>query len=166
MKTKIYIFLFFILFSGLSFGQTSGNGTVNLKISFSKDISLDHIDVYYIEDNGSSFENLNYIKDSSDNTLNIKGSHHWWGAPSFPTLVFSYPQKDKIFIFYLISSYAPPYQENEFNKKILFSFETPNAHINYNEGILKVDYVAKGFSLNFRNGINEMIKIKAEKGEE
>src|SRR5690606_6655176 len=166
MKTKIYIFLFFILFSGLSFGQTSGNGTVNLKVSFSKDMSLDHIDVYDIEDNGSRFENIKYIKYSSDNTLNIIGSHHWWGAPSFPTLVFSYPQKDKIFIFYLISSYAPPYQENEFNKKILFSFETPNAHINYNEGILKVDYVAKGFSLNFRNGINEMIKIKAEKGEE
>lgn len=166
MKIKTYILTFFMLLSGFAFGQTSGSGTVNLKISFSKDISLDDIDVYYIEDNGSQFETINYIKDSSDNTLNIKGFHHWWGAPSFPTLVFSYPQKDKIFLFYLISSYAPPYQKNEFNEKILFSFETPNAYISYNEGILKVDYIAKGFSLNFRNGLNEMIKIEAEKEEE
>src|SRR5699024_3179546 len=118
----------------------------------------------YIEDNGSRFENISYTKNDADNTLNIKGYHHWWGAPSFPTIVFSYPQKDKVFMFYLVSSYSPPYVKNKFNEKILFSFDRPNVQISRNnKGNFKVDHISKGYSLTFSHGINEMIKIKSKR---
>lgn len=91
---KNLIILISILISTQSFGQTSGGGSVDLKIFFEKEISIQNIDVYYIEDNGSRFENITYIKNDPDNTLNIKGYHHWWAAPSFPTIVFRYIQND------------------------------------------------------------------------
>lgn len=102
-----------------------------------------------------------YTKDNNDNTLNIKGYHHWWGTPSFPIIVFSYPQKDKIFMFYLVSSYSSPYVEHNFNKKILFSFNTPNVHIyrNKEDGTFEVDYIGKEFYSGTRTSINELIKI-------
>lgn len=167
MKTKLFKLLFLVSLSHFAFGQTNGSGTVNLKITFDKEISIKDIDVYYVKDDGSDFKNMYYTKDNSDNTFNIKGYHHWWGAPSFPIIVFSYPQKDKIFMFYLVSSYSPPYVEDKFNKKILFSFNTPNIHIDTKkeDGTFEVDYIGKGFYFGSRTSINELIKINMNNAE-
>ncbi|RRJ92891.1 hypothetical protein [Flavobacterium macacae] len=167
MKTKLSIILFLISLSHFAFGQTNGSGTINLKIAFDKEISIKDIDVYYVKDDGSDFKNMYYTKENTDNTLNIKGYHHWWAAPSFPIIVFSYPQKDKTFMFYLVSSYSPPYVEDKFNKKILFSFNTPNVHIyrNKEDGAFEVDYIGKGFYFGSRTSINELIKIEMNNAE-
>lgn len=153
---KNLIIFISILITNCVFGQSSGGGTINLKIFFEPEISIENIEVSYVKDDGSRFENINYIKNVSDNTINIIAEHYWWGAPSFPTLVFNYPQRYMTDTFYLTSSYAPPYQENNFNKEIIFSFSTQNADINYMEGNLEVHYISKDI---FINGLNEMIKI-------
>lgn len=162
MKTKLCIILFLISLSHFAFGQTNGSGTINLKIAFDKEISINDIEVYYVKNDGSDLKNMYYTKDNNDNTLNIKSYHYWWGVPSFPIIVFSYPQKDKIFMFYLVSSYSSPYVEHNFNKKILFSFNTPNVHIYRNKegGAFEVDYIGKGFYSGTRTSINELIKIE------
>ena len=140
---KNLIILILILITNCVLGQSSGGGTINLKIFFQPEISIEDIEVSYIKDDGSSFESIDYIKNVSDNTINIIAEHYWWGAPSFPTLVFNYPQRYMTDTFYLTSSYAPPYQENNFNKEIIFSFATQNADINYMEGNLEVHYISK-----------------------
>lgn len=153
---KNLIILILILITNCVLGQSSGGGTINLKIFFQPEISIEDIEVSYVKDDGSRFESIDYIKNVSDNTINIVAEHYWWGAPSFPTLIFNYSLKYKTYTFYLTSSYAPPYQEINFKKEIIFSFATPNADINYKEGNLEVNYISKDI---FVNGLNEIIKI-------
>lgn len=53
MKIKLCIILFLISLSHFAFGQTNGSGTINLKITFDKEISINDIEVYYVKNDGS-----------------------------------------------------------------------------------------------------------------
>ena len=44
---KNLIILISILITHFTFGQTNGGGTINLKISFEKDISIENIEVFF-----------------------------------------------------------------------------------------------------------------------
>lgn len=165
MKTKLYTLVLLLSLSHFAFGQTSGGGSIALKIFFDKEIFIGNVNVFYFDDNGSQLEDVTFVRNIADNSLVIKGNHSWWAAPTFPTIIFEYPEKDRTFMFYLISPYSPPYVEDKFNEKILFSFKNPNAEIsrtNSNGINFKVDYRSNGFSLNFNNRINELIKIRSK----
>lgn len=161
MKTKLNIFFFFLSLSHFAFGQTNDGGLINLKITFDKDISVEHIEVFYSQTDRSKFNEIHFETDTSSNSLILKADHEWWAAPSFPTIIFSSQKEDKIYMFYLVSS-SLPYIKYDFNKKIMFSFNTPNVHIyrNKEDGAFEVDYIGKGFYYGSRTSINELIKIE------
>lgn len=161
MKTKLFTFLFLISLSYFAFGQTNDGGLINLKITFDKDISVEHIEVFYSQTDRSKFNEIHFETDTSSNSLILKADHEWWAAPSFPTIIFSSQKEDKIYMFYLVSS-SLPYIKYDFNKKIMFSFNTPNVHIyrNKEDGAFEVDYIGKGFYYGSRTSINELIKIE------
>lgn len=149
MKLKTYIYAFFILLSGMIFGQSSGSGSVNFKVSFDKKISIKDLEVFYFEKNCHTY--IDYEIDEFSNSLILKGSIEWWGRPTFPTIVFSYPQKDRFFMFYLFSN-GQPYEEHNFKEKIFFSFDSPNALIKLfypdkNSMAYKIEYGGKNFLL-------------------
>jgi hypothetical protein len=159
---KNLIILILALITNFAFGQTNDSGTINLKISFEKDISVENIEVFYSLQESSKFNEINYEIDTSSNSIILKGNHEWWASPAFSTFVFNYQQKDKIFMFYLASSF-PPYIKYNFDKKIVFSFETPNVHIRHNKGIFELDYIDKGsYISHYIAPTNELIKIKNE----
>jgi hypothetical protein len=158
---KNLIILISILIANFTFGQTNGGGTINLKISFEKDISIENIEVFFSSEENSKFNKINYEIDTFSNSIIIKGNHEWWGNLSFPTFVFSYQQNDKIFMFYLASS-LPPYIEYNFDKKIVFSFEVPNVHILNNKATFELNYIGKGHDFKYISPVNELMKIKNE----
>lgn len=161
-KMKNLLILIALLLTNFTFGQTSGGGKINLKVSFEKDILVEDIDVFYSSKNNSMFNEINYEIDTFSNSIIIKGDHEWWNAPVFPTFIFSYQQNDKIYMFYLASS-SPPYIVYNFEKKIVFSFEVPNVHITNNNGTFELKFVGKGSDFINIYAVNELIKIKNEK---
>lgn len=156
---KNLLILIALLLTKFTFGQTSGGGTINLKVSFEKDILVEDIDVFYSSKNNSMFNEINYEIDTFSNSIIIKGDHEWWNVPVFPTFIFSYQQNDKIYMFYLASS-SPPYIEHNFDKKIVFSFEVPNVHVINNKGTFEQKFVGKGYDFINIYAVNELIKIK------
>lgn len=158
---KNLLILITLLITNFTFGQTSGSGTINLKISFEKDISVKNMEVFYSSQDYSKFNEINYEIDTHSNSIILKGNHKWWASPEFPTFVFNYPQKDKNFMFYLASAF-PPYIEYNFDKKIVFSFETPNVHIQHFLGNFELIFIGKGRYIEYIAPINELIKIKNE----
>lgn len=164
MKTKLYIFLVLLSLSHFAFGQTNGGGTINLKVTFDEDIYVENLEVFYSQRDGSKFNEIYFETDTSSNSLILKADHEWWASPSFPTIVFSCQKKEKIYMFYLVSS-STPYVKYNFNKKIIFSFNSPNVHIyrNNKDGNFEVDYIGKGFYFGSGTSINELIKINPKK---
>jgi len=164
MKTKLYIFLVLLSLSHFAFGQTNGGGTINLKVTFDEEIYVENLEVFYSQRDGSKFNEIYFETDTSSNSLILKAHHEWWASPSFPTIVFSCQKKEKICMFNLVSS-STPYVKYNFNKKIIFSFNSPNVHIyrNNKDGNFEVDYIGKGFYFGSRTSINELIKINPKK---
>ena len=164
MKTKLYTLVLLLSLSHFAFGQTNGGGTINLKVIFDEEIYIENLEVFYSQRDGSKFNEIYFETDTSSNSLILKADHEWWASPFFPTIVFSCQKEDKIYMFYLVSS-STPYVKYNFNKKIIFSFNSPNVHIyrNNKDGNFEVDYIGKGFYFGSRTSINELIKINPKK---
>ncbi len=151
MKPKHYILTFFILFSGLAFGQASGSADFSFNVKFEKDIPLEEIEIFYFNKGGNNFTKINYKLNISDNEIELFGNHHFIVGAGFPLIVFSHKGKmiyettneetETLNLFYLIIKRDTFHKDDEdFNKELKFSKEKPNVIVGFENVRGKIIY--------------------------
>src|SRR5690554_6401550 len=173
MKIKPYILTFFILLSGVVFGQRSDGNIFSFKVKFERDIPVAEIEVFYTEYQNMSYNEFGEINDMVNietNEIELYGSNVWISGNNsyFPIIIFIHSELKEYnklnnnieqrltnTLYYFINeSYS---FEEEFNKEILFrKFDTfSEYYININP-TREIEYVRQGPSNLF---LNSIIKI-------
>lgn len=146
MKTKLYIFLILISLSHFAFGQRGDSHNFNFKVKFDKNIPVDSLQIFYIEQESrlNAINTISY-ETNKKNEIILKGENYSIAAAGnyFPIIIFSLKENkfsknsnEKIEtyrLFYLISE-IETYLKGDIDKEIFFQ----NSNYPY---FIRVDFI-------------------------
>lgn len=133
MKYNIILIIALLLFSFAGYNQATNSSTFEITVTFTNDIPVKQLQVFYYTKGGNRFDTIHFKTDSVNNKIIIYGYNSYVLWVSFPSLVFTLSANKRMdetkevmqtqYVFYLattgsLSSYNQPLSgELLFSKK-------------------------------------------------